>query len=45
MERAIQKIKTYRILDREVRLRMAHLAEQIFVVCAYLVNFQTPILK
>ena len=45
MERAIQRIKTYRILDREVRLSMAHLAEQIFVVCAYLVNFQTPILK
>ena len=45
VERAIQRIKTYRILDREVRLSMAHLAEQIFTVCAYLVNFQTPILK
>ena len=33
------------LVDREVRLSMAHLAEQIFVVCAYLVNFQTPILK
>ena len=45
VERAIQRIKTYRILDSEVRLSMAHLAEQIFIVCAYLVNFQTPILK
>ena len=45
VERAIQRIKTHRILDREVRLSMAHLAEQIFIVCAYLVNFQTPILK
>ena len=45
VERAIQRIKTYRILDREVRLSMAHSAEQIFTVCAYLVNFQTPILK
>ena len=45
VDRASQRIKTYRILDREERLRMAHLAEHIFVVCAYLVNFQTPILK
>ena len=36
VERAIQTIKTYRILDREVRLSMAHLAEQIFVVCVTL---------
>lgn len=45
VERAIQRIKTYHILDSEVRLTMAHLAEQIFTVCAYLVNFQSPILK
>ena len=45
MERAFQRIETYRFLDREVRLSMAHLAGQIFIVCAYLVNFQTPILK
>ena len=45
VERAIQRIKTYRILDREVRLSMVHLAEQIITVCAYLVNFQTPIFK
>lgn len=45
VERAIQRIKTYHILENEVRLSMAHLAEQIFSVCAYLVNFQTPILR
>ena len=47
VERAIQRIKTHRILDREVRLSMAHLAEKIFIVGAYtsVVNFQTPILK
>lgn len=45
VERAIQRIKTYHILDNEVRLSMVHLAEQIFTVCAYLVNFQAPILK
>ena len=45
VKRAIQRVKTYHILDNEVRLSMAHLAEQIFTVCAYLVNFQSPILK
>ena len=45
VERAIQRIKTYNILNRQIRLSMAHLAEQIFTVCAYLVNFQPPILK
>ena len=45
VERAIQRIKTFHILDNEVRLCMAHLAEQIFTVCAYMVNFQSPILR
>ena len=44
VERAIQRIKCYHILDRELRLTMASLADQIFTVCAYLVNFQTPFL-
>ena len=41
----MQRIKIYRILDNEFKLTMAHLADQIFTVCAFLVNFQTPILK
>ena len=45
VERAIQRIKTFHILDNEVRLCMAHLAEQIFTVCSYLINFQSPILQ
>ena len=45
VERAIQRIKWYHILDRELRLTMASLADQIFTVCAYLVNFQTPFLR
>ncbi|CAC5404268.1 unnamed protein product [Mytilus coruscus] len=45
VERAIQRVKTFHILDGEVKLSMKDLAEQIFTVCAYLVNFQTPILK
>lgn len=45
VERAIQRIKWYHILDRELRLTMVSLADQIFTVCAYLVNFQTPFLR
>ena len=45
VERAIQRIKTFHILDNEVCLCMAHLAEQIFTVCSYLINFQSPILR
>ena len=44
VERAIRRIKTFHILDNEVRLSMAHLADQIFTVCAYLINFQSPII-
>lgn len=45
VERAIRRIKCYHILDRELRLTMASLADQIFTVCACLVNFQTPFLR
>ena len=45
VERAIQRIKIFHILDGEVKLSMKDVAEQIFTVCAYLVNFQNPIVK
>lgn len=45
VERAMQRIKVYHILHNEFKLSMAHLADQVFSVCAYLVNFQTPFLK
>lgn len=45
VERIIQRIKTFHILDGEVRMTMKNMAEQIFCVCAYLTNFQSPILK
>lgn len=45
VEGAIQQVKTFHKLDNEVRLCMAHLAEQIFTVCSYLINFQSPILQ
>jgi hypothetical protein len=45
VERAIQRIKTFHILDGEDKLSMKDIAQQIFAVCAYLVNFQSPIVK
>ena len=45
VERAMQRIKMYHILGNEFKLSMAHLAIQIFTVCAFLVNFQTSFLK
>ena len=43
LEKAIQRTETC-ILDCGVKSSMAHLAEHIFIVCAFLVNFQTKIL-
>lgn len=45
VERAIQRIKTFHILDGEIKLSMFDISEQIFTVCAYLVNFQSPIVR
>ena len=45
VERIMQRIKIYRILEGDLRLSMRYSAEQIFTVCAYLTNFQSPILK
>jgi hypothetical protein len=42
VERAIQRIKIFHILEGEVKLSMKDVAEQIFTVCAYLVNCQKP---
>ena len=45
IERIIQRIKTFHFLDRVIRLNMQDIVEQIFLVCAYLTNFQLPIVK
>jgi hypothetical protein len=45
VERAIQRIKTFHILDGEEKLSIKNIAEQIFTICAYLVNLQNPIVK
>jgi hypothetical protein len=43
VERAIQRIKTFHILDGEEKLPMKNISEQIFTICAYLVNLQSPV--
>jgi hypothetical protein len=45
VERVIQRIKCFYHLERVIRLNMQDLVEQIFTVCAYLVNFQMPIIR
>ncbi|KAL4227178.1 hypothetical protein ACF0H5_015151 [Mactra antiquata] len=44
VERVIQRIKTFYLLERVIRLNMQDLVKQIFTTCAYLTNFQLPIL-
>lgn len=44
VERAIGRIKNYHILDGTLPLTLAHIADQIFSVCAYLTNFLPPLL-
>ena len=44
VERAIGRIKNYHILEGTLPLSLAHVADQIFFVCAYLTNFLTPLL-
>lgn len=45
IERAIQRIRTLHILGTVVRLNMTDVIQQIFTVCAYLTNFQMPIIR
>jgi hypothetical protein len=45
VERIMQRIKIYHIFDGELMQTEKYIAEQIFTVCAYLTNFQRPILR
>lgn len=45
VERVIQRIKTFYFLERTIRLNMQDIITQVFIVCAYLTNFQMPIIK
>ena len=43
VERAIERVKEFHILQGEVDVALVHVLKQIFQVCAYLTNFQQPI--
>jgi len=45
IERIIQRIRTFHMLASVVRLNMCDVVEKLFTVCAYLTNFQTPIIR
>ena len=45
VERAIGRVRTFHILDSDMKLSMKNIAEQIFTVCAYLTNFQSQYIK
>ena len=43
VERIFQRIRTFHILDTRARLSMRNILSEMFTCCAYLVNFQLPI--
>ena len=45
VERAIERIKEFRALCGEVDLSLLHVLQQAFRVCAFLTNFQRPIVR
>ncbi len=45
IERIIQRVRTFHILDAVARLSMKDIYDQIFTSAAYLCNFQMPIIK
>ena len=45
VERIIQRVKTFHILDRTLTLSSKELIEPMFQTCAYLTNFQLPIVR
>ena len=45
VERAIERIKEFQILTGEQDISVLHVMEQMFTVCAFLTNFQPPIIQ
>ena len=45
IERIMQRIRSYHILDKTLRLSMQDITEQMFAVCGYLTNCQNPIIR
>ena len=44
VERAIERVKNYRILQTVFQLSMAPELNKIWVICCYLVNFLSPLI-
>ena len=44
IQRIIQRIHNFDILDSTIKLSQKDVIEQVFTVCSYLVNFQIPII-
>ncbi|XP_035670018.1 uncharacterized protein LOC118411646 [Branchiostoma floridae] len=45
IERIIQRIRTFHILGSTLKISQQDITEQIFSVCAYMTNFQMPIIN
>ncbi|NJL58050.1 transposase family protein [bacterium] len=45
VERIIQRIRTFHILDSTLHINQQDITSQVFRVCSYLVNFQMPIVN
>lgn len=45
VERIIQRIRTFHVLDSTQKIAQQDIIEQIFTVCAYMTNFQLPIIN
>ncbi len=45
IERAIQRIKSFQILGKRAKLSSKDIFTQVFTVCSYLTNFQSPIIQ
>ena len=45
VERAIGRIKTYRLLQGVLPISLAHVANEVFSTCAFLTNFSPPVLS
>ncbi|XP_077533318.1 uncharacterized protein LOC144145537 isoform X2 [Haemaphysalis longicornis] len=45
VERAIGRVKTFRILKGAFPITMLDIAEQVFQVCCFLANFKPPLIK
>ena len=43
VERAMERIKNFHILDRTIPASLTNVAEQIFFVCAVLTNYLPPL--